>query len=135
MNAVKETTVPWVELRGKNIAFSVPTSYMKLKVQTLGNAFPGQLQQALDMWDDWVKCYLEFYGLDGMDEAFPMPGFPVREVMDTHLSTERYSYYGNTNVNLLSTEELINVITDPEEIKEDHSQYRTCGRMVASKYA
>lgn len=118
MNAVKETTVPWVELRGKNIAFSVPTSYMKLKVQTLGNAFPGQLQQALDMWDDWVKCYLEFYGLDGMDEAFPMPGFPVREVMDTHLSTERYSYYGNTNVNLLSTEELINVITDPEEIKK-----------------
>ena len=38
--------------------------------------------------------------------------------MDTHLSTERYSYYGNTNVNLLSTEELINVITDPEEIKK-----------------
>lgn len=118
MNAIRETTVPWVELRGKNIVFSVPASYMKLKIQMLGDAFPTQLQQALDMWDDWVKCYLEFYGLDGASESFPMSGFPVREVMDTHLSTERYSYYGNTNVNLLSTEELINVITDPEEIKK-----------------
>lgn len=118
LNAIKETTVPWIELRGKRIAFSIPASYMKVKTQTNGDAFIKQLQQALDLWDEWIKCYLEFYGLDGTDTMFPIPEFPVREVMDTHLSTERYSYYDNTNVNLLATEELINVISDPEEIKK-----------------
>lgn len=118
MNIIKETTVPWMELRGKNVVFSVPTNYIKQKVQSLGDVFPKQLKKALDLWDEWVRCYLEFYGLDGVDEAFPMPGFPVREVMDTHLSTERYSYYNNTCVNQLATEELISVICDPEEIKK-----------------
>ena len=110
---IKTTTVPWIELRGKQIAFSVPVKYMKLKLQSEGQSFVTRLEQSLELWDDWVLCYNEFYGLDDAEsETFPKPDFPVRVVMDAHLVTERYSYYSNTNLELLQTEELIDMIAD-----------------------
>lgn len=115
---IKTTTVPWIELRGKQIAFSVPVKYMKLKLQSEGQSFVTRLEQSLELWDDWVLCYNEFYGLDDAEsETFPKPDFPVRVVMDAHLVTERYSYYSNTNLELLQTEELIDMIADPEQVK------------------
>lgn len=115
---IAETTVPWVELRGKRIAFSVPVQYLKLKIQAEGQNFATRLGQALTLWDDWILCYNEFYGLDGAEpETFPKPDFPVRAVMDVHLLTERYSYFSDTNIELLRTEELIDMIADPEQIK------------------
>lgn len=33
--------------------------------------------------------------------------------------TERFSYYSTTNVELLSSEELIDAITDPDQIKQN----------------
>lgn len=115
---IKTTTVPWIELRGKQIAFSVPVKYMKLKLQSEGQSFVTRLEQSLELWDDWVLCYNEFYGLDDAEsETFPKPDFPVRVVMDAHLVTERYSYYSNTNLELLQTEELIDMIADSEQVK------------------
>ena len=61
---INETTVPWIELRGEQMAFSVPVKYMKQKVQK-GKAFVSQMEEALRMWNDWMLCYNEFYGLDG----------------------------------------------------------------------
>ena len=118
MEKIKATTVPWIELRGKQIAFSVPVQYMKLKIQSEGQNYVTRLEQALKLWDEWVLCYNEFYGLDGVEDAtFPKLDFPIRVVMDVHLLTERYSYYNDTNIELLMTEELIDVIADPEQIK------------------
>lgn len=115
---IKATTVPWIELRGKQIVFSVPVQYMKLKVQSDGQSYVNRLEEALALWDDWVLCYHEFYGLDGAEpETFPRPDFPVRAVMDAHLLTERYSYISDTNIELLRTEELIDMIADPDQIK------------------
>lgn len=115
---IEETTVPWVELRGKRIAFSVPVQYLKLKILAEGKNFATRLGQALTLWDDWILCYDEFYGLDGAEpETFPKPDFPVRAVMDVHLLTERYSYFSDTNIELLRTEELIDMIADPEQVK------------------
>ena len=96
---IKATTVPWIELRGKQIVFSVPVQYMKLKVQSDGQSYVNRLEEALALWDDWVLCYHEFYGLDGAEpETFPRPDFPVRAVMDAHLLTERYSYISDTKL-------------------------------------
>ncbi|WP_303010885.1 M60 family peptidase N-terminal accessory domain-containing protein [uncultured Bacteroides sp.] len=117
MEKIKKTTVPWIELRGTNIAFSVPLNLLKLKVESEGIAFVNKMKEALDLWDDWVECYNQFYGLDGADSNFPKLGFPLRAVMDVHLITERYSYYNNTNIELLSSQEMFDVITDPERVK------------------
>lgn len=119
---INETTVPWIELRGEQMAFSVPVKYMKQKLQQ-GKTFVTQMDEALRLWNDWMLCYNEFYGLDGEDienyPDFPVLGFPFREVMDVHLLTERFSYYSTTNVELLSSEEVIDAITDPELIKQN----------------
>lgn len=116
---INETTVPWIELRSEHLTFSVPVQYMKLKLQSNGKLFVTRMEEALRLWDDWAQCYNEFYGLDGVEqEKFPVPGFPFRVVMDAHLITERYSYYNDTNIELLRTGELIDVITDPELIKK-----------------
>ena len=118
MEKIKATTVPWIELRGKQIAFSVPVQYIKLKIQSEGQNYVIRLEQALKLWNEWVSCYNEFYGLDGVEDAtFPKPDFPIRVVMDVHLITERYSYYNDTNIELFMTEELIDMIADPEQIK------------------
>lgn len=118
MERIKTTTVPWIELRGKKIVFSIPVQYMKLKIQSEGQNYVTRLEQALTLWDDWVSCYNEFYGLDGVDPVtFPKPDFPIRVVMDAHLVTERYSYFNDTYIELLRTEELIDMIADPDQIK------------------
>lgn len=119
---INETTVPWIELRGEQMAFSVPVKYMKRKLQQ-GKTFVTRMDEALRLWNDWMLCYNEFYGLDGEDMEnypdFPKLEFPFREVMDIHLLTERFSYFSTTNVELLSSEELIDAITDPEQIKQN----------------
>ncbi|MDR1716093.1 MAG: M60 family metallopeptidase [Prevotella sp.] len=115
---IRTTTVPWIELRGKNYAFSVPTEYIKAKVNGSGAAFATQCEQALKLWDDWMQCIYEFYGLDDTDPAFPMPDYPARAIMDVRLLNQRYSYYNNNITELLGTEELIDLITTPDAIKK-----------------
>lgn len=109
-------------IAGRADGFFSPVKYMKQKVQK-GKAFVTQMEEALRMWNDWMLCYNEFYGLDGEDMEnypdFPVLGFPFREVLDAHLLTERFSYYSTTNVELLSSEEVIDAITDPEQIKQN----------------
>lgn len=118
MQAVKNTTVPWMELRGRHIAFSVPTNYIRKKVQAEGQGFVNNLEESLRLWDEWLLCIYEFYGLDDVvPEYFPLPDYPTRAVMDVHLITERHSYYNKDVIELLETEELIDMITSPEIIK------------------
>jgi hypothetical protein len=118
VDKIKETTVPWIELRGRHYAFSVPTKYIQKKVNESGEAFADRLEEALELWDEWVRCIYEFYGLDGVDPDFLVPDYPVRAVMDVHLQNERYSFYNGNTIELLQTEELINQITMPESIKQ-----------------
>lgn len=118
MKTVKETTVPWMELRGNYISFSVPTNYIRKKIESQGQDFINNMEEALRLWDEWLLCIYEFYGMDNVDrENFPLPDYPTRAIMDAHLITERYSYYNNDGVELLETEELIDMITSPESIK------------------
>lgn len=114
---IKTTTVPWIELRGENVAFTVPTKYIRKKVASLGSTFTANIEESLGLWDDWMKCIYEFYGLDGVEAGFPVPGYPTRAIMDVHLMTERYSYYNNDVVELLETEEMVDMLTNPEAIK------------------
>lgn len=117
MEIIKNTTVPWIELRGEKVAFTVPTKYVRRKIESLNHTFVSNVEEALGLWDDWVNCIYEFYGLDGIESDFPVPGYPTRAIMDVHLITERYSYYSNDAVELLETEELIDMMTNPEIIK------------------
>lgn len=120
ISEIKATTVPWVELRGKHVAFSVPVDYIKQKANA---SFVENADKALRLWDEWIECMYEFYGLDDVDKDFPMPDYPVRAVMDVHLITERYSFYGtysgtenNDVIELLKTEENIDMLISPEGI-------------------
>jgi hypothetical protein len=117
MEKIEATTVPWIELRGKHYAFSVPTPYIKKKVNASGREFAERLAQSLQLWDEWMRCIYEFYGLDDTDAGFPMPDYPARAIMDVHLNNERYSYYNGNITELLKTEELIDLVTVPEAIR------------------
>lgn len=119
---IKETTVPWIELRGRNVAFSVPVDYMKQKVQNAD--FVLKMDRALSLWDESIDYIYQFYGMDGTDERYPVSGYPIRAVMDIHLITERYSFFGsysgtenNDAIELLKTEEMIDMLTSPESIE------------------
>ncbi|MDR2414526.1 MAG: M60 family metallopeptidase, partial [Odoribacteraceae bacterium] len=114
---IKATSVPWIELRGEHYVFSVPAKYIQKKVNESGETFAARLEEALGLWDEWMRCIYDFHGLDDTDPDFPLPDYPVRAVMDVHLQNERYSYYNVNLVELLQTEELIDMITTPEAIK------------------
>lgn len=112
---INSTTVPWVELRGEHIAFYVPTSL--LKVQITSPQFVVGLEESLGLWDDLMECFYRFYGLDNTDDAFPMPAYPERVVMDVHLENERFSYVNPRAVELLQSSDMIDMVTNPDRIK------------------
>ncbi len=112
---INATTVPWIELRGEHIVFSVPTSYIKTKCTS--PTFASQLDEALGLWDDLMECFYRFNGMDGVDENFPMPSFPERVVMDVHLENERFSYVNSKTYELLESADMIDMVTNPERIK------------------
>ena len=71
----------------------------------------------MGLWDDLMECFYRFYGLDNTDDAFPMPAYPERVVMDVHLENERFSYVNPRAVELLQSSDMIDMVTNPDRIK------------------
>lgn len=116
--AVKQTTVPWAELRAKYVTFTVPVARLKEKVTN--PQFVADMDKALKVWSDVVESILEFYGMDGEDPAYPKPGFPIRSIMEAQIITQTYSFFGTENsttnsdaIELLNTAENFNMLVSP----------------------
>jgi len=113
---IKTTTVPWMELRGKRYVFTVPTRYVAKQANAEGQTFVANLNRALQIWDEWILAFYQFYGLDGEDPAFPTPEYPYRAVMDVLLLNERFSNQNGSIIELFKSEEVTNFICSPEQI-------------------
>src|SRR5690606_40233911 len=86
---VRNTTVPWLELRGEHVAFSVSRARIASKLQE-DPAFASKMEELLDTWDSIVQeYYYEYYGLasGSSDPKFRMPEFPERVILEDRKST------------------------------------------------
>ena len=122
---IKQSTVPYIELRGKRVAFTVPIAYVKRKATSV--EFVSTLAQALTEYDEYLECLWAFYGMDDSKDGWPIPDFPSRVVMDVHLINERSSCFGvnggNTDaIELVQSEELFDVLTQPWSVIQPYGE-------------
>lgn len=110
-------TVPWIELRGKHFAFSVPTRYVRRIITDY--MILEKMDETLRLWDDWFECVYQFCGMDDADPNFPMPDFPERAIMDIHLITERFSWYSDDALELQESEDIMQLLVTPEIFKNN----------------
>lgn len=82
---VKSTTVPWLELRGKHVSFSVERSQLDLYFSNRPD-FAREMENALKAWDELLVLYYKVQGLDeNGTSGLGMPLFPERFVFDVQL--------------------------------------------------
>lgn len=80
------TTVPWAELRGKNIAVSIDVQRLRKEISE-NPAFAQQLDDLLSRWDNFMELYWLSKGLapEADKDSDRMPYFPERVVFDAQL--------------------------------------------------
>ena len=77
---MRATTVPWLELRGKNVAFSVERSQLDLYFSQRPD-FAMEMEACLATWDEMLETIYRTQGFDKeSDAANPQPMFPNRFV-------------------------------------------------------
>src|SRR5690606_15398046 len=86
-NMVRTTTVPWLELRGEHVAFSV--SRARIETKLIENpTYATDMEALLKTWDRIMETYYyAYYGLNrgDSDPRFRTPEFPERVVLDVQL--------------------------------------------------
>jgi peptidase M60-like protein len=113
-NQVRNTTVPWLELRGKHVAFSVSRNRILNKMQE-SPSWIGNLETLLNTWDRVMeKYYHEYYGLTqgNNDVKFRSPDFPDRVVLDVQLENNVYMRWTGQPIVALNTNVMMNDLTD-----------------------
>ena len=84
---IRTTTVPWLDIRGKHVTFSVERSRMEMYL-TADPAFAGKMEQAVMLWDELVYYYYHSLGMSEGNSRLSemMPQFTDRFIFDTQLS-------------------------------------------------
>lgn len=111
---IQNTTVPWLELRGKHVAFSVSRNRILNKMQE-SPSWIGNLEVLLDTWDRVMEEY--YYGYYGFtpgnnDLKFRAPDFPERVVLDIQLEKNVYMRWTGQPIVALNTNAMMNDLTD-----------------------
>lgn len=113
-NEIRSTTVPWLELRGKHVAFSVSRARIANKMQE-DPSWASNLKALLDTWDRVVEqYYYNYYGLTAgnSDPKFRAPDFPERVVLDIQLKNNVYMRWTGQPIVALNTNVMMNDLTD-----------------------
>src|SRR5690606_13578945 len=111
---IRNTTVPWLELRGRHVAFSVSRARIEAKLAEDPN-YASDMEELLDTWDNIMKTYYyAYYGLKegNSDRRFRMPEFPERVVMDVQLENNVYMRWSGQPIVTLNTNVMMNDLTD-----------------------
>src|SRR5690606_21442381 len=120
---VRNTTVPWLELRGEHVAFSVSRARIASKLQE-DPAFASKMEELLDTWDSIVQeYYYEYYGLasGSSDPKFRMPEFPERVILDVQLADNLYMRWTGQPIVALNTNAMMDDLTDLEALISGNS--------------
>src|SRR5690606_35121698 len=111
---IRNTTVPWLELRGRHVAFSVSRARIEAKLAEDPN-YASEMEELLDTWDNIMNTYYyAYYGLKegNSDRRFRMPEFPERVVMDVQLENNVYMRWSGQPIVTLNTNVMMNDLTD-----------------------
>lgn len=122
-NEIRNTTVPWLELRGEHVAFSVSRARIASKLLDDPN-FAANMEQLLEGWDNIMKTYYyAYYGLEkgNSDARFRIPEFPERVVMDVQLEDNVYMRWEGQPIVTLNTNVMINDLTDYQALLSGNS--------------
>ncbi|WP_286863030.1 MULTISPECIES: M60 family metallopeptidase [Sphingobacterium] len=127
--------VPWMDLIGERVAFSVPRS---LVVKFIQSGKMDQVDEALRLWDDtYVKDYYNWMGLsaDAADPKNRYPEFWERGVMDIHPSLG-YAHSGSPWI-MQEDEYWLDELTNPNTIKKGTSwgSYHEVGHNYQATWA
>lgn len=127
--------VPWMDLIGQRVAFSVPRS---LVVKFIQSGKMDQVDEALRLWDEtYVKDYYNWMGLsaDASDPINRYPEFWERGVMDIHPSLG-YAHSGSPWV-MQEDEYWLDELTNPNTIRKGTSwgSYHEVGHNYQATWA
>src|SRR5690606_2692960 len=115
---IRNTTVPWLELRGEHVAFSVSKARVEGKFLEDPN-FAANMENILNTWDRIMNTYYyTYYGLQkgSSDPRFRMPDFPERVVLDVQLANNVYMRWSGQPIVSLNTNFMMNDLTDLNEL-------------------
>lgn len=112
---ISETTVPWLEIRGKHFAFTVQKDRVLDNLESISST----LQEVGKEWDEAIEeFFFEYYGLKidkDAEEKERAPEFPFRVVLDVqvlgnlYLRNSDYAIVAINNTYML--EEMLNLRT------------------------
>ncbi|KAA6339564.1 hypothetical protein EZS27_012505 [termite gut metagenome] len=114
VNKINNTTVPWLELRSKHVAFSVSRARILAKLQE-DPAYADHLEAVLNAWDSNLEeSFYRYYGLKAgsPDPTTRMPDFPERVVLDVQLAETVYMRWSGQPIAAMSTTYMMNELTD-----------------------
>src|SRR5690606_6389042 len=120
---IRNTTVPWLELRGEHVAFSVSRARIASKL-TDDPDFAANMERLLESWDNIMKTYYyDYYGLEkgNSDARFRVPEFPERVVMDVQLEDNVYMRWEGQPIVTLNTNAMMNDLTDYQALVSGNS--------------
>lgn len=88
---ISETTVPWLEIRGKHFAFTVQKERVLDNLESISSTLPEVCQE----WDEAIEeFFFQYYGLkiggEATAEKDRAPDFPIRVVLDVQVLENLY---------------------------------------------
>jgi hypothetical protein len=118
VDQIRNTTVPWLELRGEHVAFSVSKARVESKFLEDPN-FAVNMENVLNTWDHIMNTY--YYAYYGLSKGHPnpqfrMPDFPERVVLDVQLANNVYMRWSGQPIVSLNTNFMMNDLTDLSEL-------------------
>lgn len=118
---ITETTVPWLEIRGKHFAFTVPKSQIKDNLDDISS----NLDEVLELWDEAIKEYhYSYYALkfgNNIKESQRAPEFPIRVVLDVQLLNNLYIRNSDHAIVAINNNYMFKELFDPKTLKTGNS--------------
>ncbi len=132
---VQASTVPWLDVRGKHVTFSVDRLSVERALASNPN-YGNELQKALAQWDKLMEVYYQTYGLEenAADVKNLMPQYPDRFVFDVKLSNNAIANIQNPQALMLAkTPSWSNALLNPDSVTQ--LKIGTMYKVLSTKYA
>jgi hypothetical protein len=120
---MRATTVPWLELRGKHVAFSVQRQRL-LDLIGSNSSIAAKMQNTLKTWDEAIETYYyNFYDLyvGSSDDSRRAPDFPERVVLDVELLDNLYIRNADYGIVALNINYMLDELSNYRTLKSGTS--------------